>query len=94
MKGNVPGLTQENIIKLARHNTSVIKLTKKVLIKEKRKMRQFPPENFCPLPEIWSENNSITKEICITIDFPLSVKKIPRRKPLKYNVDHESQFVN
>ena len=28
-----------------------------------------PPENFCPPAEIWSENNSITKEICIAIDF-------------------------
>ena len=36
----------------------------------RRPLRQFaPPENFCPLPEIWSENNSITKEICIIIDF-------------------------
>ena len=43
-----------------------------------------PPEAVCPLcpPEIWSNNNrqiSITKEICIAIDFAL-LKKIPGRK--------------
>ena len=44
-----------------------------------------PPEAVCPLqtllpPEIWSENNSIAKEICITIDFA-PPEKIPGRKP-------------
>ena len=48
-----------------------------------------PPEAVCPSlgdfcpPEIWSENNrqiSITKEICITIDFA-PPEKIPGRKP-------------
>ena len=29
----------------------------------------LPPWKLLPVPEIWSENNSITKEICITIDF-------------------------
>ena len=38
VKGNVPGLTQEKVNKLARHKTSLIKLTKKVSIKEKRKI--------------------------------------------------------
>ena len=38
MKGNVPGLTQEKVNKLARHKTSLIKLTKKVPIKEKIKI--------------------------------------------------------
>ena len=38
VKGNVPGLTQEKVNKLARHKTSLIKLTKKVPIKEKRKI--------------------------------------------------------
>ena len=38
MKGNVPGLTQEKVNKLARDKTSLIKLTKKVPIKEKRKI--------------------------------------------------------
>ena len=38
MKGNVPGVTQEKVNKLARHKTSLIKLTKKVPIKEKRKI--------------------------------------------------------
>ena len=38
MKGNVPGLTQEKVNKLARHKTSIIKLTKKLPIKEKRKI--------------------------------------------------------
>ena len=38
VKGNAPGLTQEKVNKLARHKTSLIKLTKKVPIKEKRKI--------------------------------------------------------
>ena len=38
VKSNVPGLTQEKVNKLARHKASLIKLTKKVPIKEKRKI--------------------------------------------------------
>ena len=38
MKGNIPGLTQEKVNTLACHKTSLIKLTKKVSIKEKRKI--------------------------------------------------------
>ena len=38
VKGNVPGLTQEKVNKLARYKTSLIKLTQKVPIKEKRKI--------------------------------------------------------
>ena len=38
VKGNVSGLTQEKGNKLAHHKTSLIKLTKKVPIKEKRKI--------------------------------------------------------
>ena len=40
VKGNVPGLTQEKLNKLARHKTSLIKLTKKVpiMITEKKKI--------------------------------------------------------
>ena len=38
LKGNVPGLTQEKVNKLARHKSSLIKLTKKLPIKEKRKI--------------------------------------------------------
>ena len=38
VKGNVLGLTQEKVNKLAHHKTSLIKLTKKVPIKEKRKV--------------------------------------------------------
>ena len=38
MKGNVPGLTQEKVNKLARYKASFIKLTKKIPIKEKRKI--------------------------------------------------------
>ena len=38
VKGNVPGLTQEKVNKLARHKTSFIKLTQKLPIKEKRKV--------------------------------------------------------
>ena len=48
VKGNVPGFTQEKVNKLARHKTSLIKLSKKVPIKEKRKILiqkggGFPP---------------------------------------------------
>ena len=35
----------------------------------------LPPWKLLPLPEIWSQNNSITKEICITIDFASPRKK-------------------
>ena len=35
MKGNIPGLTQEKVNKLAHHKSSLIKLTKKLPIKEK-----------------------------------------------------------
>ena len=38
VKGNVSGFTQEKVNKLARHKTSLIKLTKKVPIKEKGKI--------------------------------------------------------
>ena len=38
VKGNVPDLTQEKVNKLACHKTSLIKLTKKAPIKEKRKI--------------------------------------------------------
>ena len=38
VKGSVPGLTQEKVNKLTRHKTSLIKLSKKVPIKEKRKI--------------------------------------------------------
>ena len=38
VKGNVPGLTQEKVNKPARHTTSLVKLTDKVHIKEKRKI--------------------------------------------------------
>ena len=36
VKGNVPGLTQEKVNKLARHKTILIKLTQKVPVKENR----------------------------------------------------------
>ena len=48
VKGNVPGLTQEKINKLARHMTSLIKLTKKVPIKEKRKILVQKGGGFLP----------------------------------------------
>ena len=35
---NIPGLTQEKVNKLAHHKTSLIKLTQKVPMKEKRKV--------------------------------------------------------
>ena len=38
VKANVPGLTQAKVNKLARHKTSLIKLSKTVPIKEKRKI--------------------------------------------------------
>ena len=38
VKGNIPGLTQEKVNKLARHKSSLIKLTKKLPIKEKGKI--------------------------------------------------------
>ena len=45
--------------------------------------KAVPPPLRLLLPEIWSENNrkiSITKEICITIDFA-PPEKIPGRNP-------------
>ena len=48
VKGNVPGLTQEKVNKLARHKTSPIKLTKKVPIKEKRKILVQKGGGFLP----------------------------------------------
>ena len=44
-----------------------------------------PPCKLMPLPYFWSENNSITKEIFITIDSPL--EKSPRRKPVLLYTD-------
>ena len=38
VKGNIPGLTQEKVDKLACHKTSLIKSTEKIPIKEKRKI--------------------------------------------------------
>ena len=48
VKGNVPGLTQEKINRLARHETSLIKLTNKVPIKEKRKILVQKGGGFLP----------------------------------------------
>ena len=48
VKGNVPGLTQEKVNKLARHKTSLIKLSKKVPIKEKRKILIQKSGGFLP----------------------------------------------
>ena len=48
MKGNVPGLTQEIVNKVAHHKTSLIKLTKKVPIKEKRKILVQKGGGFLP----------------------------------------------
>ena len=48
VKGNVPGLIQEKVNKLARHKTSLIKLTKKVPIKEKRKILVQKGGGFLP----------------------------------------------
>ena len=48
MKGNVPGLTQEKVNKRAPNKTSLIKLTKKVPIKEKRKILVQKGGGFLP----------------------------------------------
>ena len=48
VKGNVPGLTQEKVNKLTRHKTSLIKLTQKVPIKEKRKILVQKGGGFLP----------------------------------------------
>ena len=47
-KGNVPGLTQEKVNKLARHKTSLIKLTQKVPKKEKRNVLVQKGGGFLP----------------------------------------------
>ena len=49
VKGNVPGLTQEKVNKLARHKTSLIKLTQKIPVKEKRKILVQKGGGFLPL---------------------------------------------
>ena len=50
-----------------------------------RPLRQFALlETFAPL-EIWSENNSITEEICITIDFAPPLKKFLEESQLVVN---------
>ena len=48
VKENVPGLTQEKVNKLACHKTSLIKLTKKVPIKEERKILVQKGGGFLP----------------------------------------------
>ena len=48
VKVNVPGLTQEKVNKLARHKSSLIKLTKKLPIKEKRKILVQKGGGFLP----------------------------------------------
>ena len=48
VKGNIPGLTQGKVNKLACHKTSLIKLTKKVPIKEKRKILVLKGDGLLP----------------------------------------------
>ena len=48
VKGNVPGFNQEKVNKLAHHKTNLIKLTKKVPIKEKRKILIHKGGGFLP----------------------------------------------
>ena len=48
VKGNVPDLTQGKVNKLARHKSSLIKLTKKLPIKEKRKILVQKGGGFLP----------------------------------------------
>ena len=58
VKGNVTGLTQEKVNKPARHKTSLIKLTKKVPIKEKIKILVQKGGGFLPL--FFSDKNYYT----------------------------------
>ena len=48
VNGNVLGLTQEKVNKLVHHKTSLIKLTKKLPIKEKRKILVQKGGGFLP----------------------------------------------
>ena len=48
VKGNIPGLTQGKVNKLARHKTNLIKLTQKLPIKEKRKVLVQKGGDFLP----------------------------------------------
>ena len=48
VKGNIPGLTQEKVNKLAHHITSLIKLTTNLPIKEKRKILVQKGDGFLP----------------------------------------------
>ena len=48
VKGNVSGFTQEKVNKLGRHKTTLIKLTKKVPIKEKKKILAQKGGGFLP----------------------------------------------
>ena len=48
VKGNVPGLMQEKVNILARHKTSLIRLTEKVPINEKRKILVQKGGGFLP----------------------------------------------
>ena len=69
MKRNVPGLTQERVNKLARHKTSLIKLTEKVAIKKRKILVQKEGRNQCLLPLVapfiakaYSEQNSLVMD--------------------------------
>ena len=48
VKGKVPGLTQEKVNKLTRHKSSLIKLTKKLPNREKRKILAQKGGGFLP----------------------------------------------
>ena len=48
VKGNVQGLTKEKVNKLSHHKTSLIKLTEKVPVKEKRKILVQKSGGFLP----------------------------------------------
>ena len=48
VKGNVPGLTQKKVNILACHKSSLIKLTKRLPIKEKRKILVQKGDGFLP----------------------------------------------
>ena len=72
VKGNVPGLTQEKVNKLTHHKTSLIKLTKKVPIKEKRKILVQKGGGFFPFllslvaPLIASLIKDLMKKVYLT----------------------------
>ena len=88
VKGNVPGLTQEKVNKLARHETSLIKLTKKVPIKEKRKILVQKGGRFLPflLPPYCSRIMDPMRKVYLTQQEILKFMKEKRQDSLSPNL--------